>query len=602
MREIEDTLKFVAATSEELDELTFTTEKARRDINAWKAHLLRAVNQDEARLNVIQSLDENSVFLVQDWAMKFLPRKYRESQSDWFAKRGLPWHITVAARRRPDQELESITFIHLFQACSQDSNTVFGIMADVLTKLKIGMPNLESVFYRQDNAGCYHCASTIVGAKVLGDKAGVTLRRLDFSDPQGGKGACDRKAATVKAHMQIYLNEGNDIETAVQMKAAIESSGGVPGVVVTLAEMPESQTKKSVTWEGVSFVNNIQYESDCLRVWKAYNIGPGKSVPCRKFDSPAIEKELPSIVDLGNERSKQLPFVALKPRKVTFQADANSSDEEDDESATGDAGANSALFSCPEEGCVKTYQKYSSLEQHIQCGKHKRALENETLLDRAMLRYGYELEKGGSKVAELCDVECWRKESSCNVQIPSLTMGWALKSSSSRQTRFNPAQKDYLKKKFDIGQKTGRKVDPVTVSQEMRVAKNSNGDRLFSSSEFLTGKQIQNFFSRLASKRSVDIVTEEDDEEEISARHEEALSEIRQGISNFAVLRHPIIHDTYNICELASSGKLASTFSVSVLRDMCASLDIDVSSVTVRRKKPYVDKLQELVKSCSCSK
>ena len=191
MREIEDTLKFVAATSEELDELTFTTEQARRDINAWKAHLLRAVNQDEARLNVIQSLDENSVFLVQDWAMKFLPRKYRESQSDWFAKRGLPWHITVAARRRPDQELGSMTFIHLFQACSQDSNTVLGIMADVLTKLKIGMPNLESVFYRQDNAGCYHCASTIVGAKVLGDKAGVTLRRLDFSDPQGGKGACD---------------------------------------------------------------------------------------------------------------------------------------------------------------------------------------------------------------------------------------------------------------------------------------------------------------------------------------------------------------------------------------------------------------------------
>jgi len=172
-----------------LDELKFNTEQARRNVNAWKARLLRAVNQDVARINVIERLDENSVFLVQDWAMKFLPRKYRETQSDWFAKRG---HITVAVRRRSDQQLESMTFVHPFKACSQDSHTVLGIMADVLKKLKIGMPNLDSVFYRQDNARCYHRASTIVGAKVLADKAGVSLKRLDFSPfPQGRKGTCD---------------------------------------------------------------------------------------------------------------------------------------------------------------------------------------------------------------------------------------------------------------------------------------------------------------------------------------------------------------------------------------------------------------------------
>ena len=34
--------------------------------------------------------------------MKYMPRKYREAQSDWFAKRGLPWHITVAIRRSDD--------------------------------------------------------------------------------------------------------------------------------------------------------------------------------------------------------------------------------------------------------------------------------------------------------------------------------------------------------------------------------------------------------------------------------------------------------------------------------------------------------------------
>ena len=66
-------------------------------------------------------------------------------------------------------------------------------------------------------------------------------------------------------------------------------------------------------------------------------------------------------------------------------------------------------------------------------------------------------------------------------------------------------------------------------------------------------------------------------------------------------LQHPIMYDTNNICELASSSKLTATFGLSVLCHICLSLDIDVSGITVKRKKPYVDKLQDLVKSCTCS-
>ena len=134
----------------------------------------------------------------------------------------------------------------------------------------------------------------------------------------------------------------------------------------------------------------------------------------------------------------------------------------------------------------------------------------------------------------------------------------------------------------------------------MRIAKDPNSNQHFSSSEFLTEQQIQSFFSRMASKRSVDIVTEEDEEDENCARQEVALSEMRQDVVNLVGLQHPIMYDT-NICELASSSKRTATFSVSVLRDICLSLDIDVSGITVKRKKPYVNKLQDLVKSCTCS-
>ena len=75
------------------EEMEFTVMKAKKHILAWKAHLLRSINQDEARLDIIEALNETSVFLVQDWAMKFIPRKFRESQKDWFGKKGLSWHI-----------------------------------------------------------------------------------------------------------------------------------------------------------------------------------------------------------------------------------------------------------------------------------------------------------------------------------------------------------------------------------------------------------------------------------------------------------------------------------------------------------------------------
>ena len=81
---------------EERKEAKYIITQSRRNIEAWKAHLLRSVNQDEARLDVLNGLKEQEVPVVFDWAMKFLPRKYCESQADWYGKCGISWHISVA--------------------------------------------------------------------------------------------------------------------------------------------------------------------------------------------------------------------------------------------------------------------------------------------------------------------------------------------------------------------------------------------------------------------------------------------------------------------------------------------------------------------------
>ena len=74
------------------------------------------------------------------------------------------------------------------------------------------MPHLQSIYLGQDNAGCYHYALTLVTASKVAEQNNLYLSRMDFPDPQGGKGSWDRKTAPVKSHMAIHLNSGHDIE------------------------------------------------------------------------------------------------------------------------------------------------------------------------------------------------------------------------------------------------------------------------------------------------------------------------------------------------------------------------------------------------------
>ena len=123
-------------------------QEATRAIQLWKSHQLRLVNQDNARTDVIECLDDSKVLLVQDWAMKFLPRQYRESQEEWFDKKGISWHITVAIRKK-ESEIETQAIVHVVEKCIQHSPCVVQLMEHVLSTLKREHPEIKNAFYRQ---------------------------------------------------------------------------------------------------------------------------------------------------------------------------------------------------------------------------------------------------------------------------------------------------------------------------------------------------------------------------------------------------------------------------------------------------------------------
>ena len=72
--DVESTLKDLSAIdNEEKNEMEYVFSQSKKNIMAWKGHLLRDINQDEARRNLLHDLDADSVLVVLNWAMKFCP-------------------------------------------------------------------------------------------------------------------------------------------------------------------------------------------------------------------------------------------------------------------------------------------------------------------------------------------------------------------------------------------------------------------------------------------------------------------------------------------------------------------------------------------------
>ena len=83
----------------------------------------------------------------------------------------------------------------------------------------------------------------------------------------------------------MHLNEGNDIQTAQQMKVAINSNGGVSDALPVQVEDSAEPEASNISWSGISYLNNFEFTEPGLQVWRSYNIGPDKVIPYNRFSA-----------------------------------------------------------------------------------------------------------------------------------------------------------------------------------------------------------------------------------------------------------------------------------------------------------------------------
>ena len=75
----------------------------------------------------------------------------------------------------------------------------------------------------------------------------------------------------------MFINEGNDVTNAQQIKDALLSHGGMEGVRVAVSDSLEESTSGELPKiAGKSKLNNFRLTGGKLTAWRAYAVGRGK--------------------------------------------------------------------------------------------------------------------------------------------------------------------------------------------------------------------------------------------------------------------------------------------------------------------------------------
>ena len=362
-----------------------------------------------------------------------------------------------------------------------------------LATLKALKPNLSQVYFRSDNAGCYHCAYLLLSLPTIAERTGFKIARYDFSEPQAGKGICDRRIAALKSHMRRFINEGNDVKTASDMRAAMSHTGESKAVMPQCVESRHVQTMTKHTMAGVQALHNFLYENGGLRVWRAYDVGPGKfysAVMLARFGTPQGPTELVALelfsiphLEAGTYQQHPQPTSATSEPGPLKELPFPSQTEHERE-----------MFSCQEEGCIKTFKSFAALQKHLDVGKHLVKLAKESAYDEIKRKW-----------TEACHsvsggyVRGQTLASSSEKQSPpgQVENGWALRRTR-KSVAFSEKAKSYLLDVFWMGEETGKKATASDVALRMKSARNETGQKIFSKIDWLTEQQIARYFSRLS--------------------------------------------------------------------------------------------------------
>lgn len=417
--------------------------------------------------------------------MKILPMRFREKMNEWFGKRGMSMHVDVLFFMDPmTRKLKKVTYFTLMDDCKQDMFAVACVFKHVLLQLCQDLPQVSQLVCRSDNAGCYSGASIIAVRNAICKEVGMTLQYVHFTEPQCGKDQADRDSAVAKSCFRTYVDMGNDLTSALDMKKALDQSlGGLrnsKSSVITIE--PEDGSLGKVNIPMINSLHTIAFSNDEMLVWRYFDIGKGKPV---KLEKPVFVPGYSVISPFPSQfhRAELCYDPKIGHEKTTV------------------------LFCC-DDACSATFTSDDELAIHIETADHTYcSSEGLSTCDSAKLMFAKRLKSQMNDARQPVAIQESNETDANTCDLWSMCQkGWALPQR--KTTKLSQKQKEFLKAIFDDGEVTKKKCTPANAVRAMKQAKADDGSKKFTSGEYLRKEQVMSYFSRLAKKQRATTVNE----------------------------------------------------------------------------------------------
>ena len=408
----------------------------------WMRHIMRSAHTQYTESIILEELTELSCFLIGDWMMKILLQHFREKMEDWFGKTGISGHVHSFIMRS-GTAYRKATYFTFLDKCKQDVFTTQCIFEQNLKAFHEDFPHIKTIHCRNDNATCYSGASALFAKKEICEKIGLELSGLDFNEAQKGKDQCDRDGALAKNCIRTFVNNGNDVLKATDVKFAPDNSVGAlnnsMSAVISVDSELGSMEKAKIS--DVSRYHYFDVEEEGFRAWEFWNIGEGKMIPYQQVN---FHSSYENVLSFEKQYRKTKSFMTSSKKKVL----------------------SNSLF-CTDKDCTSVLPNEEALEQHLLLQDHSYFSKPEDLhktSDKVKILFAQKLKDAKfaehdyltSSIGNDCTSTSGRNGESVHHFEDGKTMGWALRKRR-KNTRFSEKQICFLVDIYEEGEKNEKK-------------------------------------------------------------------------------------------------------------------------------------------------
>ena len=256
-----------------LEQLRHVRELAARSttrLQHYYAHEVRGVHEAHVMCRLLDELGDDEVILVADWKMKFLMSCFREAMSDFFGKRGMPWHGCMLVRKPLPAEAGRYGLGEY--VCEYKDAMMLGSKEDgyatlcavhlALQEYKASYPHITRCTVKTDGAAAYSGATFTLGLSFMGEMVGVRVERHFIGEAGKNKSQLDGHFAVAGEALRRLICSGlHDVRTPTDLFRGLERVLAT-GTTATLFEVSRTSEFEMATVQSLTLMSDREFEYD----------------------------------------------------------------------------------------------------------------------------------------------------------------------------------------------------------------------------------------------------------------------------------------------------------------------------------------------------